>query len=67
MKIKSTYCKSFYSDRLSNTKYQKIYSFAQNLIIQNMYIKKHSNFTKSAFSLKLVSSKFTLEITSKKF
>ncbi len=29
--------------------------------------KKHSNATKSAFSLKLVSSKFTLEVTSKKF
>ena len=29
--------------------------------------KKHSNATKSAFSLKLVNSKFTLEISSKKF
>ena len=38
MKIKSTYCKSFYSDRLSNTKYQEIYSFAQNLIIQKNYL-----------------------------
>ena len=38
MKIKSTYCKSFYSDRLSNTKYQKIYSFAQNLIIHKNYL-----------------------------
>ena len=38
MKIKSTYCKSFYSDRLSNTKYQEIYSFAQNLIIHKNYL-----------------------------
>ncbi|MGL5712620.1 MAG: hypothetical protein ACRCXT_02500 [Paraclostridium sp.] len=29
--------------------------------------KKHSNATKSAFSLNLVTSKFTLKITSKKF
>lgn len=29
--------------------------------------KKHSNATKSAFSLKLVRAKFILEITSKKF
>jgi hypothetical protein len=34
MKIKSTFCKSFYSDRLSNTKYEEIHSFAQNLIIE---------------------------------
>jgi hypothetical protein len=38
MKIKSTYCKSFYSDRLSNTKYQEIHSFAQNLIILKNYL-----------------------------
>ena len=38
MKIKSTYCKSFYSDRLSNTKYQEIHSFAQNLIDQKNYL-----------------------------
>ena len=38
MKIKITCAKSFYSDRLSNTKYQEIHSFAQNLIIQKNYL-----------------------------
>jgi hypothetical protein len=28
MKISSRYSKSFYSDRLSDTKYQEIYAFA---------------------------------------
>ena len=38
MKIKITCAKSFYSDRLSNTKYQEIHSFAQNLIDQKNYL-----------------------------
>ena len=38
MKIKSIYAKSFYSDRLSNTKYQEIHTFAQNLINQKNYL-----------------------------
>ena len=41
--------------------------FILNNLLDLYKAKKHSNATKSAFSLKLVSTKFTLEITSEKF
>jgi hypothetical protein len=60
MKIKSSYCKNFYSDRLSETKHKEIYSLAQLLLTQKNYLSTIVN-NNLFFYLKLKKQEFQKE------
>ena len=60
MKIKSSYCKNFYSDRLSKTKHKEIYSLAQLLLTQKNYLSTIVN-NNLFFYLKLKKHEFQKE------
>ena len=60
MKIKNSYCKNFYSDRLSKTKHKEIYSLAQLLLTQKNYLSTIVN-NNLFFYLKLKKHEFQKE------